>query len=308
MRHKWKKLGLIFSPRIQAPWMMSHSSNPTVEHLQGPNHRVYFGCRDESNRGSVASFDFNIDASPDPASEPLNLSRSPIIGPGPVGSFDDSGISMGAVVRNEDGSRFLYYVGWNLGVTVPWRNSIGLAIAQSGKEAFQRFSRAPIMDRSDVDPYSLSYPWILRPESSTWLMYYGSNLSWGKTEKDMKHVIKVATSSDGISWRRDGRIAIDLNDPDEVGISRPCVIKDSDRYRMWYSYRSGAYKIGYAESSDGFSWKRMDDEAGIDVSSTGWDSLSVNYACVFDYNGNRYMAYNGNEYGRSGIGLAILAE
>jgi len=302
---KWKKLGLIFSPQIKAPWMMSHSSNPTVLNLEGPIHRVYFGCRDALNRGSIASFDINLDSLSDALAEPSNLSHEPIIGPGTIGGFDDSGISMGTIIRNEDGSRYLYYVGWNLGVTVPWRNSIGLAIAQRGSEDFRRFSRAPLLDRSEVDPYSLSYPWIIKSEPDRWIMYYGSNLTWGKTERDMKHVLKIATSSDGITWNRDGRIAIDLSSPDEIGISRPCVVKDSDRFRMWYSYRSGAYKIGYAESSDGFSWERMDDQAGIDVSSAGWDSLSISYGCVFDYNGQRYMMYNGNEYGRSGIGLAI---
>ena len=30
------------------------------------------------------------------------------------------------------------------------------------------------------------------------------------------------------------------------------------------------------------------------------------YPFVFDYSGNRYMLYNGNEYGKTGIGLAIL--
>ena len=32
------------------------------------------------------------------------------------------------------------------------------------------------------------------------------------------------------------------------------------------------------------------------------------YPNVFDYNGNRYMLYNGNAYGKSGFGLAILEE
>ena len=33
------------------------------------------------------------------------------------------------------GKLYLYYLGWNLGVTVPWRNSIGLAMIQRGENA-----------------------------------------------------------------------------------------------------------------------------------------------------------------------------
>ena len=303
MQQKWKKLGLIFSPQVHSPWMISHSSNPTALQLKDSVYRIYFGCRDKSDRGSIASFDLDLNSLQDP-DKPQNLSQKPVLGPGTTGGFDDSGLSMGAAVENEDGSRFLYYIGWNLGVTVPWRNSIGLAVAQPGEETFERFSRAPLLDRSDEDPYSMSYPWILKVESDKWLMYYGSNLSWGKTEKDMQHVLKVATSSDGIVWKRDRHTAVGLQG-DEVGLSRPCVIKDKDMFRMWYSYRAGAYKIGYAESSDGLNWTRMDDKVGIDVSSEGWDSKSISYACVFDYAGKRYMLYNGNDYGRSGIGLAV---
>ena len=32
----------------------------------------------------------------------------------------------------------------------------------------------------------------------------------------------------------------------------------------------------------------------------------VAYACVFDHRGSRYMLYNGNGYGETGIGWAVL--
>jgi len=34
---------------------------------------------------------------------------------------------------------------------------------------------------------------------------------------------------------------------------------------------------------------------------------SIEYAHVFDHKGSLYMLYNGNSYGKTGIGLAILA-
>jgi hypothetical protein len=34
----------------------------------------------------------------------------------------------------------------------------------------------------------------------------------------------------------------------------------------------------------------------------------MEYAAVFDCGGRRYMLYNGNGYGRSGFGLALLED
>ena len=77
---------------------------------------------------------------------------------------------------------------------------------------------------------------------------------------------------------------------------------------MWFCYRGTdfPYRIGYAESDDAVSWIRRDDLAGIAASDNGWDSEMVCYPHVFDHGEHRYMLYNGNGYGASGIGLAVL--
>jgi hypothetical protein len=74
---------------------------------------------------------------------------------------------------------------------------------------------------------------------------------------------------------------------------------------MWYSHRGRSYRIGYAESNDGLEWTRMDADSGIDVSAEGWDSEMVAYPWVGDIGGRRRMLYNGNGYGRTGIGQAV---
>ena len=74
---------------------------------------------------------------------------------------------------------------------------------------------------------------------------------------------------------------------------------------MYYSYRGEMYRIGYAESEDGLEWNRMDEHAGIAPSESGWDSEMICYPCLFEYEGRRYMSYNGNGYGKSGFGIAV---
>ena|SRR5438067_1080424 len=298
---KWRKLGRVFQPDNHHPWMRSHAANPVAEHRGGDLYRVYFSSRDERNRSSIAWVEIDLRR----PLEVLRVAAQPVLGPGEPGSFDDSGTSMGCLVTRPDGTRLLYYVGWNLGVTVPWRNSIGLAVSAAGSEQFEKHSRAPILDRHELDPYSLSYPWVIA-EGGTWTMWYGSNLTWSASQADMSHVIMRAQSRDGIAWQRDGAAVVGLRGGSEIALARPCVVQDGRRYRMWYAFRGEHYRIGYAESDDGRRWTRMDQRAGIEVSPSGWDSESIEYPQVFDHGARRYMLYNGNGYGKTGFGLAEL--
>ncbi|MBK8551405.1 MAG: hypothetical protein IPL53_10250 [Ignavibacteria bacterium] len=101
-----------------------------------------------------------------------------------------------------------------------------------------------------------------------------------------------------------------LKNKSEYAIARPFVLKENGLYKMWYSYREGknirTYRIGYAESKDGIKWERKDQEIEMDVSDSGWDSEMIEYSYLYDFKGKRYMLYNGNSYGKAGVGLAVL--
>jgi len=292
----WEKLGLVFAPNAEYPWMISHAANPFAEHLDGDRFRIYFTCRDAQQRSHIAWVIVNL-----VTLKVEKLAEQPLLGPGQLGTFDDSGVALGWVL-NRDGEKLFYYLGWNLGVTVPWRNSIGLARYNSRSETLDRVSLAPLMDRNAVDPYSISYPCVLA-ENGTYRMWYGSNLAWGAKAETMQHVIKYATSPDGYTWNRSGEIAIGL-EGGQYALSKPCVVRDGEKYKMWYSFRGDSYRIGYAQSKDGINWQRKDSEVGIDVGASGWDSEMICYGHIFDHAGQRLMIYNGNGYGRTGFGIA----
>ena len=298
----WHKLQHIFAPDNNSYWMCSHAANPFAEHISGDIFRIYFTCRNKESQSHIGYVD--VDFSND--FKVTGISDKPVLAPGEPGIFDDSGVAMGYMI-NVGNKKHLYYLGWNLKVTVPWLNTIGLATWNEGAGAFEKYSRAPIMDRSNEDPFSISYPSILF-DRGKYRMWYGSNLKWGKVQDDMAHVIKYAESTDGIHWNRTNEVHINLEHPNEYALSKPLVIKDGNLYRMWYSFRSNGdittYRIGYAESKDGNSWVRKDNEAGIDVSAEGWDSEMICYPFVFDHKGTRYMLYNGNGYGKTGFGIA----
>lgn len=298
---RWKKLGKVFLPSGELPWMASHAANPVAIQIDADLYRVYFSSRDLNNRSSIGWVEIDTKK----PTQVLRVSQEPCLTPGLIGCFDDSGASIGGIIKR-DGKFWLYYMGWNLGVTVPWRNSIGLATSDDGLH-FERVSLAPVMDRSDVDPYTLSYPCVLQ-EPDGLRLWYGSNLEWGTNQSDMHHMIKSAASTDGLNWKRDGRVLIHPTGSAEYAFARPSVLRDAEGYHMWYAYRGTAYRIGYAMSQDGENWIRMDAEAGIEVSPNEWDSESVEYPFVFDHSGQRYMFYCGNGYGRTGFGVAVLEE
>ncbi|MFC0605132.1 hypothetical protein [Winogradskyella pulchriflava] len=300
----WKKLKHLFVADKQYEWMYSHGSNPVFSNLEGSINRIYFTCRDALSRSHIAYIDVDFDDD----FKVVNIAKEPVLKPGKLGMFDDSGVVMGCF-QNVGKRKFLYYLGWNLKVTVPWLNTIGLAILDPETDTWVKASNAPIMDRSHEDPFSISYPSILF-ENNVYRMWYGSNLSWGEKQEDMKHVFKYAESTDGIHWERTNKIVVGLEHKNEYALSKPWVIKDGGIYKMWYSFRANnnisTYRIGYAESSDGINWQRLDKTVGIDVSKSGWDSQMISYPCVFDYNNKRYMLYNGNDYGKTGFGIAVL--
>jgi len=297
---QWKKLGLVFVPNNHTPWMETHAANPVVEHLEEDIYRVYFSGRDNNNRSSIGYVDVDINL----PFKIIGVAPRPLVVPGERGMFDDSGVSLGCIV-NVEGRKFLYYLGWNLGVTVPWRNSIGLAIFNERSGMYEKFGKAPLLDRCEVDPYTISYPYVMK-DGNIYRMWYGSSLGWGKGWMEMAFVIKYAESHDGIHWNREGHIALNFKSDKESAIARAFVLNEKEKYKMWYSYRGDSYRIGYAESPDGVQWTRKDELAGIDVSDNGWDSEMIEYPHVFDHKDSRYMFYNGNGFGKTGFGLAVL--
>lgn len=305
----WRKCGLIYAVDERLPWARSHAQIPTVDVLDEQRLRIFFSSRDEANRSLITRME--VDAR-DP-SRILGIQPEPILQLGAPGTFDDCGMMPSSVV-DWQGVKYLYYIGWNVRNTVPYHNSVGLAVSEDGGRIYRRMFDGPVMERTAEEPHFCATTCV-RIENGIWRNWYLSCTGWesigGRMEP--RYHLKYAESDDGIHWCREGRVAIDYAHPAEGGIVRASVRKDGALYRMWYSYRShidyrtnqaGSYRIGYAESGDGLVWTRMDDRAGITPSAAGWDSFMQAYPEVVDVGGRRYMFYNGNGFGQSGFGYA----
>lgn len=299
---KWKKLGQIFIPNNDNPFLQSHASNPLPVHLQDDIFRVFYSGRNIENKSSVGFVDIDIETK-----ELINYLKEPLVTFGEESSFYSHGISIGNVYEANN-NYYILFMAWQFPKNAHWRGDVGRLKLINKKELVVE-PQEVFMGIDEEDKISLSYPFVIFHEG-IYKMWYGSTITWDAGNNEMIHSVKYATSKDALTWEKHGTAI-----PYETGVaqafSKPSVIIDKNGYHMWFSYRSGdgtTYRIGYAHSTNGIKWIRQEKNTGIDVSEQGWDSEMICYPFVFDHKGKRYMLYNGNGYGKTGFGLAVLEQ
>lgn len=300
---EWIKKGRILTADKSSSWLTTYAGAAFALSEEKNNIiKIFVSGRDSMNRSRIGIVKYDLKKD-----NIVSIEKNACIELGEKGTFDQNGTAYPWVVKANNEIR-LYYTGWIPGVLVPFMNDPGLAISQDCKN-FERISRAPIMAKTDKEPFGVGSMCVIKLAENDWKMWYTSFDKWGQGKDDAKHyyTIKIATSKDGIVWKRLNKTCIEYQSGD-YSIARPSVIFKNGKYHMWFSYRGESYRLGYATSLDGINWNRNDHLSGIDVSETGWDSEMICYSHVFENNGNVYMIYNGNDYGKSGLGLAKLKD
>ena len=307
---EFKRKGLIYRVKNNVDWMISHSQVPFAMLMEDNIVRFYFATRDNENR-STTTF---VDAE---ASNPKNIKyihNAQCIGLGRMGTFDDYGAMPSWFIRHED-KIYLYYSGWNIGVNVSYRMGIGLAISYDNGLSFKRISEAPILDRSEFDPCWCAQPCVAK-DGDKWKMWYLSCTKWEIIDNHPEpfYNVKYAISDDGIEWRRTGDVCLDYDEFTNA-IGRPSVMQRNGIYEMYYSYRSAsgyridpskAYRIGYATSKDGINFEKKNQSFEISGKREGWESIMNEYCHLYRYGNKLFLIYNGNGFGESGFGYAVL--
>lgn len=313
---KWKKIGKIFDPREH------RLPNNCVEYAQSPQTlifhnfvRIYFSTRERDKTGKYLSHVAYVDM--DRRFRIINVSKKTVIPLGEKGCFDEHGIFPFHIFKGKD-KIFGYIGGWSRRISVPIETSIGVSESKDDGLTFTRTGNGPILTSSLHEPFLVGDPFVQYYSGVFHLWYiYGTKWIDYPKDKEPQRVYKIghAVSKNGITWEKEGRQII----PDVIGPlecqALPSVIKQKKMYHMIFCFRyatdfrkskNRSYRLGYAHSTNLNNWTRDDLRAGITVSKDGWDSDMRCYPHLFRWNGNAYLLYNGNEFGRFGFGLAVL--
>jgi len=294
----WKKQGNIFS---------QHWAQLPIVDVENENFwRIYYSQRIQNK-----SYPKYFDIEPENPTNIINFQNESILELGEMGMFDQAGV-MPAEIITHNGIKYLYYIGWTNRKDVPYHNQIGLALSDNDGKTFTKISKGPVLGTSLKEP-GFTGTFSVLIENGIWRGWYLSCRCWEKINgiAEPFYDIKYAESLDGIVWEPKNITCINLKE-DEGGISQASVIKKGKIYHMWFSVRKksnyrnnkeNSYKIYYAQSANGISWNR-EEKVSLNISKNGWDSEMVEYPYVIATKDKRFMFYNGNGFGKTGIGCA----
>lgn len=294
----WEKQGRLFSKH----W----AQLPVVDTSYEDRWRIFYSMRIENK-----SYPMFLDVEKENPKNIINESKAPILSLGNLGTFDQAGV-MPAEIINYNNKKYLYYIGWSNRKDVPYFNTIGLAISEDNGNTFTKFSSGPIFGCSYKEPGYTGTIKILI-ENNVWRSWYLSCRHWEEINGIVEpfYDLKYAESLNGIDWEPKNKTCIKI-DEDFAGISQASIIKKNNYYYMWFSARKktdyrtnplNSYKIYNAFSEDGINWN-YDKKPSLDISRDGWDSVMVEYPYVINGKETMYMFYNGNGFGKEGIGYA----
>jgi len=290
---KWTPLGQVFHT--------NHWAQCPTPLVLDDRIRVYFSERDDFGKSFIRFVDLDL-------GDPTKLLGEPsgrVLENGAIGGFDDEG-QIPSFVIGSDKNLNLYFSGWNSRNTVPYHNATGVAFSLDGGFSFKRSKEGPILDRTPDEPYL-----AVTPSFCAGMTYYVSGLRWERIlgRYEPIYTIHAARSQDGLYFERLGQVIPQFHDHE--CFSRPWALKIDEAWHLWFSYRSAydyrdgpnAYRIGYAQSSDGLHWFRQGDP---EIVREDWNATMQAYPAVFVSKGKLFMLSNGNHFGKFGFGLAAL--
>lgn len=315
---KWRKLGRIFDPgQFRLPHGCTGFAQAPQTLVFDDFVRIYFSTRFREPDGKYLSHVAYVDMKKN-LRDVIGVSTHTVIPLGKLGCFDEHGIFPMNIVRHGK-EIYGYTSGVNRRVSVPADGAIGLAVSRDDGFTFQRLGDGPVLAPSLHEPCIVVDPFV-KIVDGVFHMWYVFGLGWKRAVSDAApdRVYKIghATSPDGVRWtKEEARRIIGNRLGDDECQALPTVITLGSRHHMFFCYRQTfdfrtnrdrAYRIGHAWSDDLIDWVRDDEDMALDVTPGDWDGDMLCYPHAFACDGQTYMLYNGNEFGRHGFGLAVL--
>jgi predicted GH43/DUF377 family glycosyl hydrolase len=256
---------------------------------EGPTFRMWFSWRPKKSLALVESRDG------------IHWSKPEIVlGPNPKTDWE-ADINRPIVLRHA-GQYHLWYTGQARGHS--W---IGYATSPDGR-TWTRMSDKPVLSPGERwEKVAVMCPHVLWDDKAgLYRMWYSGG------EQNEPNAIGAASSSDGVTWKKDPANPVFRPDPgnrwEQDRVTGCQVIPEPGGYLMFYIgfENESRARIGLARSPDGVTWQR---HPANPIISTGagqaWDADAV-YKPFAILGGLRWMLwYNGRRGGVEQIGLAV---
>lgn len=241
---KFQSLGLIFKKKHFPKWNKTHAWVPTPIMISKNICKVFYAGRDKNNLSSIGSFEIDL-RNP---KRILNISKSPLLGLGSLGHFDDCAVLPSQIFKFKK-KYYMFYIGWTQGAKVPYMAALGLASSNNLNKKFKRISLAPIIGRSNNDPIFTASCYVQKLKNY-FKIFYTSNLKWSNIRNVLvpKYIIKEGVSKNltDLNYKK---IAINHKNKHEIALTRPWLLKNKkNKHVMIYSYgqmknKKNNYKI-----------------------------------------------------------------
>lgn len=234
------------------------------------------------------------------------ISKSPIIELGQLGTFDHRGMSYPFCIEYRK-QNFLFYCGWKRTVDTKFENNLGLLKFDKAQQKWVRVSKAPIFSLDNIDPFGVgSVTLQFNDYDRLYYMFYTSFLSW-RSSFQHNYTVRLARSSDLVNWEKSSEILI-KNDNELHSICRAnffgnaiYVCARGEHYSLYKLKTNAPLQNLFNESISISDFQRMSPQIIVN----GFTE-EQSYPHIADVFGKTFLLFNGANYGKSGLCIVGL--
>lgn len=302
----WQKKGLIYCPDGRSDWARHSFMTPCPWQKDDTTIRLFGGLRDGAGRSRIGWVDVRSD---DPTWV-LATSERPVLDLGAPGMFDDNGVILGDVLEVAPDELRLYYVGFQLVEQAKFLAFTGVAISRDRGDSFERLQQTPILDRSPRAPFIAALHSITRLPDGSYRAWVARDLGWKQIDDKIYPAYEcwTMTSPDGLHFDQNTAQHIIAPDDGEYRIGRPRANQLPDgtwELRVTSDSLAKQYACFRFTSPDGITFTRTQEDELPRGPKGSWDAEMTCYPAHLETpDGRKYLFYNGNGMGRTGVGYA----
>lgn len=280
---------------------LTHAMLPTPILLED-RIRVYFASCDKDLRGRIWRVDLELEA----PWRVIERSRDPVMDVGGAGAFDCDGVNPSQVMWCGDRLR-LYYIGWRrVSEDTPYTLFAACSESRDGGLSFPNASE-PMLAPSATEPLFRTAPFVYRAGGGWSILYIGGGRFVSEGAKRLPiYGLRQAFSEDGLVWPKEGRLLLAPDEQaGELGFGRPVVWSEGGEAQLYLSMRSRTgYQLVRGRLQDAEAGLRRFERA-LNFEQAPWATGMTCFGAPCRVGRTELLFYNGDQFGRTGFGLAV---